>query len=63
MVFPQGIRYNREKDDYRTTRINLLFSAIPYLSSVSERYKKGDSVKFNEIPTWVGPPGLEPGTL
>jgi site-specific DNA recombinase len=63
MVFPQGIRYNREKDDYRTTRINLLFSAIPYLVSVSERYKKGDSVKFNEIPTWVGPPGLEPGTL
>jgi site-specific DNA recombinase len=63
LLFPEGIFYNRKNDDYRTSRINLLFSTIPYLSGLLERYKNGDSELFNEIPTWVRPPGLEPGTL
>jgi site-specific DNA recombinase len=29
LVFPEGIRYDRKNDDYRTPRINLLFSGIP----------------------------------
>lgn len=62
IVFPEGIYYNRENDNYRTYRINLLFSGIPYLTELVERYKNGDSIKIDEIPTWVGPPGLEPGT-
>ena len=62
LLFPEGIHYNRKNDDYRTTRINLLFSTIPYLTGLVERYKNGDSAFSDEIPTWVGPPGLEPGT-
>lgn len=62
LVFPEGIRYDRQNDDYRTTRINLLFSGILYLSRLVEDYKKGDSIKIDQIPAWVGPPGLEPGT-
>jgi site-specific DNA recombinase len=62
LIFPDGIFYNRKKDDYRTPKINLLFSAIPYLTELVERQKNGDLVNFNEIPTWVGPPGIEPGT-
>ncbi|MCB0402834.1 MAG: recombinase family protein, partial [Flavobacteriales bacterium] len=62
LVFPEGIRYNRKNDNYRTPRINLLFSVIPYLLGAVEDYKKGDSINFDQIPAWVGPLGLEPRT-
>ena len=62
LLFPEGIHYNRENDDYRTTRINLLFSAIPYLTGLVEGYKKGDSDFSAKIPTWVVPLGIEPST-
>ena len=60
VVFPEGIHYNRKNDNYRTSRINLLFSVIPYLSRLSEENKNGDFTILNEIPTLVGPLGLEP---
>ena len=62
LVFPEGIFYNRKKDDYRTGRINLLFSAIPCLVGLTEDNKNGEIDFFTIFPTWVGPPGLEPGT-
>nr|WP_319511398.1 recombinase family protein [uncultured Draconibacterium sp.] len=62
LLFPEGIIYNREKDQYRTTRINGFFSLIPEISRDLNGHKKRDSVIFNKIPNWVGPPGLEPGT-
>ena len=52
LVFPEGIRYNRENDDYRNTRINLLFSTIPYLTGLIEGCKNGDSDFLAKIPTW-----------
>ena len=61
-MFPEGIRYNRENDDYRTTRINLLFSGIPSLARVIEGSKKGNLINFDQIPTSVGPLGIEPST-
>ena len=57
LLFPEGIHYNRKNDDYRTTRINLLFSAIPYLTGLVERFKNGEIDFSTEIPTWVVPPG------
>jgi site-specific DNA recombinase len=62
LVFPEGIFYDRKKDDYRTSRINLLFSAIPYLTGLVEAYKNGDLDILAKIPTWVVPLGLEPRT-
>ena len=62
LLFPEGIQYNRKKDDYRTSKINLLFSAIPYLTGLVEGYKKGDSNFSAKIPTWVVPLGIEPST-
>ena len=53
-LYPAGIHYNREIDDYRTTRINLLFSEIPYLTGLVEGYKNGDFDFLAKIPTWVG---------
>ena len=62
LVFPEGIYYNRKNDDYRTPRINLLFSVTPYLTGLVEGYKNGDSDILAKIPTWVVPHGLEPWT-
>ncbi|MEY3967209.1 MAG: hypothetical protein RL137_109, partial [Bacteroidota bacterium] len=62
LVFPEGIFYDRKKDGYRTSRVNLLFSAIPYLTGLVEAYKNGDSDILAKIPTWVVPHGLEPWT-
>ena len=62
LLFPEGIHYNRENDDYRTSRINLLFSAIPYLTGLVAGYKNGDSDFSAKIPTWVVPLGIEPST-
>lgn len=62
LLFPEGIRYNREKDDYRTTRINLLFSGIPDIARLLEGKIKGDLTETDQIPTWVGPLGIEPST-
>ena len=62
LLFPEGIHYNRETDDYRPPRINLLFSASPYLTGLVEGYKNGDSDFLAKIPTWVVPHGLEPWT-
>ncbi|MFM2039545.1 MAG: hypothetical protein RLZZ493_134, partial [Bacteroidota bacterium] len=47
---------------YRTLKINLLFSVIPYLTGLAAGKKNGDFDFSAEIPTWVVPPGLEPGT-
>ncbi len=60
LLFPKGIFYNRENDDYRTTRINLIFSAIPCITKGLVQ-KKSDDFNFPiEIPAWVDPLGLEP---
>ncbi|MBU3659047.1 MAG: recombinase family protein [Flavobacteriales bacterium] len=59
LIFPEGIHYNRKNDDYRTSKINLLFSSIPYLKGFVDRYKNGDYDFFAEIPTLVDPLGLE----
>ena len=62
LLFPEGIIYNRELDNYRTMRVNSFFSSIPQLARVLGGDKKRDSIKFDKIPTWVGPTGLEPVT-
>ncbi len=62
LLYPEGLYYNRKNDDYRTTRINLVFSAIPYLLGIIEDKKNGDFDFSTKIPTWVVPLGIEPST-
>jgi hypothetical protein len=50
----EGVFCDRKKDGYRTSRINLLFSAIPYLTGLVDAYKNGDSDILAKIPTLVG---------
>ncbi len=62
LLFPEGINYSRKNDDYRTLKINLLFSVIPYFTGFAEGKKNGDFDFSAEIPTWVVPLGIEPST-
>lgn len=62
LVFPNGISYNRELDEYRTTRINSFFALIPELVRGLRGLKKGEEIKNNQFPSLVGPEGLEPST-
>lgn len=62
LIFPEGIIYNRENDQYRTSRINSFFSLIPQIARGIEGHKNGDSIKYGKIPAWVVPPGIEPGS-
>ena len=61
LLFPEGIIYNRELDQYRTPRINSFFSPIPQMARALKEDKNGDFIKTDKIPAWVVPPGLEPG--
>ncbi len=59
LLFPEGIIYNREFDQYRTTRVNSFFSAIPQLKRVLEQNKSGSSVNFNRTSALVPGTRLE----
>lgn len=49
MVFPDGIRYNRENDQYRTIRVNSLFLAISTMAGETEGNKKGTNPKNKDL--------------
>ena len=50
MVFPDGILYDFKNDDYRTTKINPIFSLIPSLSVKNKHEKTGIKLKIQIIP-------------
>lgn len=60
LVFPEGIRYNRENDVVRTTRVNSLFLLIQQLTRLSEGQKKGGNSQLDDFPHQVELVGVEP---
>ena len=50
MVFPDGIEYDRENDEYRTFRVNSFFSYIPVVSKELGHKKPESFVKKRKIP-------------
>ncbi len=59
LLFPEGIIYSREIDQYRTSRVNSFFSAIPRMKRVLEQNKSGSSVNFDETSALVPRTRLE----
>jgi site-specific DNA recombinase len=59
IVFPEGILYNRKKDDYRTLRVNEILEVISSFSSSSGENKKGKSKIFFDFPASVPGAGVE----
>jgi len=60
LVFPEGIIYNKEKNEVLPFRINSLFSAIPLLERVSEENKNGDFSQNRQNSSKVPRTGIEP---
>lgn len=46
LVFPEGVLYNKEKDDYRTDRVNTFFAAIPLLTEACTKKRSGLATDF-----------------
>jgi hypothetical protein len=48
LVFPEGIRFNKSKNDYRTFHVNSLFSTIPTVTGILDKKRSGLSTKIIE---------------
>ena len=62
-LFPDGIRYNREKDQVRTNRVNMILELTCSLKAVYNNNKKGTNSKKLNLSHSVAGTGLEPVTL
>ena len=60
MVFPDGILYDFKNDNYRTTRVNSIFSVIPSLSIINNDKKNGSNTDFSDYSRLVPEAGIEP---
>jgi len=51
LLFPEGIRYDRENGAFRTTRVNTLFALIPEMILVVAGQKKGskENISFDPV--------------
>ncbi|WP_299676535.1 recombinase family protein [uncultured Tenacibaculum sp.] len=63
MLFPEGIYYNRELDQVRTTRINSFFSLIPEMTSNTGNKKSGNSIISDKKSALVIATGFEPVSI
>jgi site-specific DNA recombinase len=62
LVFPDGIIYNRQKDETRTLRVNEIFLAMASLARVLQKEKPEFSSENSGLTAWVVRAGLEPAT-
>ncbi|MBA3681744.1 MAG: recombinase family protein [Bacteroidetes bacterium] len=60
LMFPQGILYNRENNEYRTPEINEVFAKIAAIAEDLAAKKKGDFGLYNQKSPCVPGTGLEP---
>ena len=60
LVFPEGIRYNKQNDTYLTNRVNVFFYAINTISTNCTGKKNGLDSFFTEKSTPVPGKGIEP---
>ena len=60
VVFPDGIGYDRQKECYRTPRINSIIAQIAELARVSGENKKGNPSKLLKNSLQVPRVGIEP---
>ena len=58
LVFPEGIAYDRQKNEFRTFRVNTIFSLIADVARVSEQKKIGQPLKVNRNSRLVAQKGL-----
>ena len=60
LVFLEGIAYDRQKNEFRTFRVNTIFSLIADVARVSEQKKIGQPDKIDRNSRLVARRGVEP---
>lgn len=60
MLFPEGLRYNRKKEVYRTERVNSFLSLNNRFSERYKKSKKNGGIILNDSPREVDLQGFEP---
>ena len=63
MVFPEGIYYNRKKDQCRTPKVNEAFRYLAGVARVLERKEKRELQFDLHVPSSVARTGIEPVTF
>lgn len=63
LLFPDGIIFNKEKNDYQTVRVNAAFALISTISSTYRGQNKNGAPSRAVLSKLAPQPGLEPGTL
>jgi site-specific DNA recombinase len=66
LVFPEGISYDKKKDECRTTRINWLFAYVAHLQQNTSEKKRGIpalQLNYASLSCSVAGAGLEPTTF
>ena len=66
LLFPEGIYYNRDTDNYRTPRINFVFLQLAYLKQVMLKMQRGIpalQLNYASLACSVAGAGLEPTTF
>ena len=54
LLFPKGITYDRQKDDYRTLEENSIFSEIALIAGNTKGVKTEKTDKNIRFSNWVG---------
>lgn len=62
LVFPEGISYNRQKDNCRTHRVNSIFLLIHQLGTILTQKAKGQIGSETNLSLLVVRAGIEPAT-
>lgn len=62
-VFPEGVMYDREKDEYRTSKVNSVIELISKQARVLESHKKRKDDFFVNLPLLVAGSRIELPTL
>jgi len=52
LVFPEGVHYDREKQAYRTIRVNSFFGLASEISQKMGQKKEGKAVVKLTFPSW-----------
>ena len=58
LVFPEWITYDRQQNEFRTFRVNTIFSLIADVARVSEAKKIGQPDKIDRSSRLVAPKGV-----
>jgi site-specific DNA recombinase len=62
VLFPEGIMYDKQIGDYRTTKVNSILQLTRSISNELKGNKNGQAKLLSDLSDWVVPAGIEPAS-